>query len=68
MLTNYPYSLGDVGTVLTTPLSHSYYEFAMGDVWFTYQSNTFRDQPIADIQKSVSIGGNAGTNNFYLTT
>jgi uncharacterized repeat protein (TIGR02543 family) len=69
MLTNYPYSLGDVGTMLSTSLSHSYYEFAMGDVWFTYPSNTFGNQtPLADAEKSVSKGGVAGTNNFYLTT
>lgn len=64
MLTNFPYSLGDIETQLHTPMSHSYHQFAMGDVWFKYRQNKF-DGNRAEITSS---GSSSGTNNFYLTT
>ncbi|WP_238654153.1 S-layer homology domain-containing protein [Paenibacillus piscarius] len=60
---NYPYALGDVGTVLSVPQSHSYFQFAKGDVWFKYSSPDW-----GSTREITSYNGNSGTNNFYLTT
>ena len=63
-LMNYPWLIGEVGTVLNVPLSHSYYEFATTDVWFKYQSGKFEGTNI----EVTSYQNFTGTNNFYLTT
>lgn len=60
---NYPYALGNVGDVLITPVSHSYYQFAKGDVWFKFNNLEWGSGP-----EITSYDGRAGTNNFYLTT
>lgn len=60
---NYPFALGNVGDVLYTPVSHSYYQFAKGDVWFKY--NNLEWGPGPEIN---SYMGEKGTTNFYLTT
>lgn len=62
LLTNYPWKIGELGTVLNVPLSHSN-QLALGDVWMTYQPPyTYSGgAPQAD------ANGN-GTNAFYLTT
>lgn len=60
---NYPYALGDVGSVLRTPTSHSYFQFAKGDIWFKYASINWGSGP-----EISSYLDHAGTNNFYLTT
>ncbi len=62
LLTNYPWKIGDVGTVLNVPLSHSN-QLAFGDVWMTYQ------QPYAYPNSTEANGsGGQGTNTFYLTS
>lgn len=63
LLTNYPWSIGDVGTILNTPMSHSYGQFAMGDIWMTYPKNSWSSS--AEMN---TYNGHSGTNNFYLTT
>ncbi|KUP20886.1 S-layer homology domain-containing protein [Paenibacillus sp. DMB5] len=60
---NYPYALGDVGTILYTPTSHSYYQFARGDIWFKYTNMNWGGG-----QELTTYNGRPGTNNFYLTT
>lgn len=61
LLTNYPWKIGDVGTVLNVPLSHSN-QLAFGDVWMTYQ------QPYTYNGSAEATGsGRQGTNTFYLT-
>ena len=59
LLTNYPWNIGDVGTVLTTPLSHSTSNFAFGDIWLTYSEKWPSYNAPAELDKY---------NNFYLTT
>ncbi len=59
-LINYPWTVS--GTTLTVPSSHSTHQFAMGDVWMKYASSEF------NTIETTSFNGNAGTNNFYLTT
>lgn len=62
LLTNYPWVIGDVGTPLTIPMSHSN-QLAFGDVWMTYQ------QPYTYTNSTVATGPNGqGTNTFYLTS
>lgn len=39
LLTNYPYQIGDVGTVLTIPEAHSTGQKAKGDLWMTFNSS-----------------------------
>jgi len=69
LLMNYPYSLGNVGDILTTPNSHSYYEFACGDVWFKYASDTWSGQGHSEVTTyNDGLTTYTGTNNFYLTT
>lgn len=60
LLTNYPWQIGDVGTVLNVPLSHSN-QMAFGDIWMTYQ------QPFT-YPNSALVTSSLGTNNFYLTS
>ncbi|QAT48609.1 DUF5057 domain-containing protein [Caproiciproducens sp. NJN-50] len=62
LLTNYPWKIGDVGTVLNVPMSHSN-QLAFGDVWMTYQ------QPYTYQNSAEATGsGGQGTNTFYLTS
>lgn len=62
LLTNYPWKIGDVGTVLNVPMSHSN-QFAFGDVWMTYQP------PYTYSGSAEATGQNGqGTNTFYLTS
>ena len=62
LLTNYPWKIGDVGTVLNAPMSHSN-QLAFGDVWMTYQ------QPYTYPNSVEATGsGGQGTNTFYLTS
>jgi hypothetical protein len=68
LLMNYPYVLGNVGDVLTTPMSHTYYEFASGDVWFKYNGSSSDSSGNWDGTEINSLNGESGTNNFYLTT
>lgn len=66
LLTNYPYTLGDVGTIMTVPESHSYHEFASSNIWFSYNgTNNNWDPSRSEI---TTYKGKSGTNNFYLTT
>lgn len=37
LLTNYPWNIGDVGTVLSVPQSHTTGQFANGDIWLRYE-------------------------------
>jgi len=62
LLTNYPWKIGDVGTALNVPLSHSN-QLAFGDVWMTYQ-------PPYTYSGSTEATGSSGqgTNTFYLTS
>lgn len=62
-LMNYPFALGDVGDVLNTPESHSYFQFARGDVWFAFTNPSWGDNQEID-----TLEGKKGSNNFYLTT
>lgn len=36
VFTEYPYSIGNIGTVLTIPTSHVYGQVAHGDIWITF--------------------------------
>ena len=38
-MTNYPWSIGDIGTILTIPNCHSSGQIAYGDVWMTLGSD-----------------------------
>lgn len=38
LLTNYPYQIGDVGTILNIPYAHSVGQQALGDVWMTFNN------------------------------
>ncbi len=62
LLTDYPWKIGDVGTVLNVPMSHSN-QLAFGDVWMTYQP------PYTYSGSAEATGQNGqGTNTFYLTS
>ncbi len=62
LLTNYPWKIGDMGTVLNVPMSHSN-QLAFGDVWMTYQP----PYTYSGSAKATGSGGQ-GTNTFYLTS
>ncbi|KAH0795274.1 DUF5057 domain-containing protein [Histomonas meleagridis] len=57
LLTNYPYQIGDIGTVLTIPTTHTYSHATTGDVWMTLGTNANPQTDSAGLQ-----------HNFYLTT
>ena len=59
LLTSYPWNIGDLGTELTVPDTHTTGQIAMGDVWMDFGVN---EQTIKD-----PVTGK-GTNNYYLTT
>ncbi|OOM70288.1 bacterial Ig-like domain protein [Clostridium puniceum] len=63
LLTNYPWSVGQLETKLTIPLSHSTSQFAMGDIWMKYTSNSLNSS-----SEVSNLNGKTGTTNFYLTT
>lgn len=63
LLTNYPWQIGDVGTTLTVPLSHSTGQYAFGDIWIKYNGNSWNSDTETNI-----YNGKTTTNNFYLTT
>ena len=66
LLTNYPHKLGDVGTVMKVPESHSYQQFASGNIWFSYNGTNSNWDP--SMPEMTTYKGKTGTNNFYLTT
>lgn len=63
LLTNYPWQVGGAGTLLTVPNSHSSGQFAMGDIWMKYTSNSW-----SSTGEVSSLNNKTGTTNFYLTT
>lgn len=66
LLTNYPWSLGDVGKILNIPMSHTAGQFSMGDRWMTYPKSTIQANNGGHL---ITIyNGKQGGNNFYLET
>lgn len=70
LLTNFPWVIGDIGSKLSVPISHTNSQVSLGDVWMNYSD---WQSPFAD--KKVGVGPEVsdsetklGTNNFYLTT
>ena len=61
LLTNYPWNIGEIGTTLSVPISHSTSNFALGDIWMTYSENT----KISESNIPTSLYDQS---NFYLTT
>ncbi len=39
LLTNYPYHIGEIGTELTIPISHSTKQIAHGDIWMRFEKD-----------------------------
>lgn len=68
LLTNYPWAIGDVGMQLNTPMSHSYGQLARGDVWMSYNGNSWVPGSGEGKDEISQWNGQTGTNNFYLTT
>jgi hypothetical protein len=64
LLTDYPWNIGDLGTTLNVPLSHTTHQIAYGDIWMQY--NPPFNATFPGPQTTDSSG--RGTNNFYLTT
>lgn len=64
LLTNYPWKIGEPGTILTVPNSHSTSQYAFGDVWLVYTNYYTIPSPPHDDDPVDS----SGTGNFYLTT
>lgn len=64
LLTNYPWVIGSKGTELSIPMSRSFGNFAMGDVWMDYPNDSWSGytSPVTEWD------GKVGTTNFYLTT
>lgn len=60
---NNPFAMGNVGDILDTPQSHSYFQFARGDVWFKFTNINWGNP-----QEINTFNGKEGSNNFYLTT
>ena len=70
MLTNFPWVIGDIGSKLSVPISHTNSQVSLGDVWMNYS-----DWKSPFVDKEVGVGPEVsdsetglGTNNFYLTT
>ncbi len=68
LLGNYPFEVGDVGTVFDIPLQHGLSVFGKGDVWMTPVNPIgFAGGAFKEITISPSTG-ESGTNNFYVHT
>ena len=63
LLTNYPWNIGDLGTQLTVPNSHSTSNFAYGDIWMTYPEGSLLTWNDTNIPANLYPHSN-----FYLTT
>ncbi|WP_242306410.1 LamG domain-containing protein [Bacillus cereus group sp. BfR-BA-01317] len=70
LLTNFPWAIGDIGSKLSVPISHTNSQVSLGDVWMNYS-----DWKSPFVDKDVGVGPEVsdpetglGTNNFYLTT
>ncbi len=46
IFTTYPYNIGDEGTILTIPTSHTSGQRAHGDVWLTFEGLTNPDESV----------------------
>lgn len=68
LLTNYPWPIGEIGTPLTVPLSHTNQQLAMGDVWMNYNMNSMAASLGYSTSEVTDVDGHVGTDNFYLTT
>ena len=53
LLTNYPWNIGDIGTLLTVPKTHSLGQIANGDIWMKFNGANYND---------------SDNSNFYLTS
>lgn len=65
LLLEYPWKIGDVGTVLTIPYTHSTRQIALGDVWMEFHEphgHHYQGPPVSDPETG------RGTSNFYLTS
>ena len=65
LFTNYPWNIGDVGSVLNVPMTHTYGEFTPSDVWLQFQGNTWIP---GNNEVSGAMVNSTGTNEFYLTS
>ncbi|KAH0787897.1 DUF5057 domain-containing protein [Histomonas meleagridis] len=61
LLTNYPYEIGDVGTVLSIPTTHTNSHATLGDVWMTLGDTNNDFNP-------TKKDTNGLQHNFYLST
>jgi hypothetical protein len=80
LLTNYPWQIGDIGTILNVPYTHTNFEIANGDIWLRFANiEPFRGYDINGNLNYPNIGWtdsiislwqqNPALNmNWYLTT
>jgi len=67
LLTDYPWNIGSMGTVLNIPLTHSTSQLAYGEIWMKFYD--YQNSPEGNWRgPEVSDSSGNGTNNFYLTT
>lgn len=70
LLTSYPWNIGEIGTNLNIPYSHTNSQVALGDVWMTFSNwrSDFPDLTVGIGPEMNDPSTKKGTNNVYLTT
>ena len=66
VMTNYPWELGDVGTILNIPYSHNNNDFVDGDIWFKYEEYTTPEH--CKTWCNIATENEQGSSNHYLVT
>ena len=66
VMTNYPWELGDIGTILNIPYSHNNAIFTDGDIWFKYEEYTTPEH--CKTWCNIATENEQGSSNHYLVT
>ena len=68
ILTNFPWEVGDIGTKLTVPYTHTNSQIAKGDIWMKFSNPTPDTQFNVPIDVNEYSDNGVGTNMAYLTS
>jgi hypothetical protein len=68
LLTNYPWNVGEINTILSTPYSHDSGLYTNGDVWLKYDAYTDPTYGINSSWRGPAYEDSNGTTNYYLVS
>ena len=68
LLTNYPWKIGDIGTKLTIPYTHTNSQITKGDIWMKFSNPKPDPETQVPIDVNEYTDNGVGSNMAYLTT